>query len=69
VNETSIIFDVLERIDAPDSAAAELHFDALAMENEVDEDEDDDSRIFSTSSLPSSEHRKLPYVSLFTTTN
>ena len=60
VDETSIIFDILERVDAPDSEAAEFHFDALAVDNEVDVDDDDDSRVFSTRSLPSSEHEKLP---------
>ncbi len=61
LDETSIIFDVLERVDAPDSEAAEFHFDALAVDNEVDEEEEDDSRVFSARSLPSSEHEKLPY--------
>jgi len=60
LDETSIIFDILERVDAPDSAAAEFHFDALAADNEVDEGDDDDSRVFSTRSLTSSEHPKLP---------
>jgi hypothetical protein len=61
LDETSIIFDILERVDAPDSEAAEFHFDALAVDNEVDDDDDDDdSRVFSTRSLPSSEHEKLP---------
>jgi hypothetical protein len=62
LDETSILFDVLEKVDAPDSAAAEFHFDALAVDNEVDEDDDDDSRVFSTRSLPTSQHEKLPYV-------
>jgi hypothetical protein len=62
LNELSLIFDILERVDAPDSAAAEYHFDALATDNEVDEDDDDDSRVFSTRSLPSSEHPKLTYI-------
>lgn len=63
-DETSIIFDVLERVDAPDSAAAEFHFDALAVDNEVDEDDMDDSRVFSTRSLPSADHEKLPFFPL-----
>jgi len=60
LDETSIIFDVLERVDAADAAAAEFHFDALAADNEVDEGDDDDSRVFSTRFIPSSEHPKLP---------
>jgi hypothetical protein len=62
IDETSIIIDVLERVDAPDSAAAEFHFDALAVDNEVEEDDMDDSRVFSTRSLPAADHEKLPYV-------
>ena len=31
------------------------------MDNEVDENDDDDSRVFSTRSLPSAEHEKLAY--------
>jgi Ran-interacting Mog1 protein len=62
LSELSLIVDILERVDAPDSEAAEFHFDALAADNEVDEDDDDDSRVFSTRSLPPSEHEKLPYL-------
>ena len=41
--------DILERVDCADSAAAaEFHFDALATDNEVDEDDMDVSRVFST---------------------
>jgi len=61
LDETSVIFDILERVDAPDSSAAEFHFDALAADNEVDDDDDDNSRVFSTRRLPSSEHENLPY--------
>jgi hypothetical protein len=62
LDETSLIFDILEQVDAPDSSAAEFHFDALAADNEVDEDDDDDSRVFSTRSLPMTEHPHLPEV-------
>jgi hypothetical protein len=55
------MFDILERVDTPDSEAAEFHFDALAVDNEVDEDDDDDSRVFSSRFLSSSEHEQLPY--------
>ena len=61
LDDTSIIFDVLEKVDAPDNEAAEFHFDALAVDNEVEDDDDDDSMVFSTRPLPSSEHGKLPY--------
>jgi Ran-interacting Mog1 protein len=54
-----LIFDILERVDAPDSAAAEFHFDALAADNEVDDDDDDDSRVFSTRLVPTAEHPRL----------
>src|SRR5277367_2379371 len=67
LDDTSIIFDVLEQVPASDASAAEFHFDALAVDNEVDEDdEDDDSRVFSTRSLASSEHSKLPSVPCWT---
>src|SRR5271169_1775216 len=59
LDDTSIIFDVLEQVPAPDPLTAEFHFDALAVDNEVDEDDNDDSRIFSTRGLPASEHSKL----------
>jgi hypothetical protein len=60
LDETSIIFDVLERVESSDIEAAEYHFDALAVDNEVDEDDDDESRVFTTRLIPPSE-RKLPY--------
>jgi len=67
LDDTSIIFDVLEQVPASDTSAAEFHFDALAVDNEVDEDDDDDdSRVFSTRSLASSEHSKLPSVPCYT---
>src|SRR5271154_526200 len=64
LDDTSIIFDILEQVPASDASAAEFHFDALAVDNEVDEE--DDSRVFSTRSLASSEHSKLPSVPCYT---
>jgi len=61
-DESSIMIDILEYVDAQDPAAAEFHFDALATDNEVDVDDDDDSRVFKTSEIPSTEHSLLPYV-------
>jgi hypothetical protein len=62
LSETSLIFDILEHVNTPDPSAAEYHFDALATDNEVDDDDDtDDSRIFSLQNLPSSHHPHLPY--------
>ena len=66
LDDTSIIFDILEQVPASDASAAEFHFDALAVDNEVDEDDDGDSRVFSTRALPSSEHSKLPSVPCWT---
>jgi len=51
--------DVLEYVRVPDDDAAEFHFDALAADNEVDVDDDEESRVFSNRSLPAAEHPKL----------
>jgi len=66
LDETSIVFDILERVDARDSEAAEFHFDALGVDNEIDETDEEESRVFRTATLSSAEHAKLPYTpSLF----
>jgi hypothetical protein len=59
LSETSLIFDILERVDVPDNAAAEFHFDALAVDNEVDDDDIDDSHIFAINNLPLTAHPHL----------
>lgn len=57
-NETSLMVDILERVDCPDNAAAEFHFDALATDNEVDEDDTDVTRVFNITTINAP---RLPY--------
>jgi len=55
------MFDILERVAADDDEAPVFHFDALAVDNEVDWDDNDASRIFRSERIPEEEHAQLPY--------
>ena len=60
-DDSSITFDILERIDEPDNEVAQFHFDALGIDNEVVEEDTDASRTFAVSRLAPELHPKLSY--------
>ena len=58
-SETSLLIDILERIPSPDSESAQIHFEALATDNEVDiEDDEDAERVFFVKRIQAG---KIPY--------